>query len=63
MATIKGMHFSVSPQIFHNYNLSNACDRSYCDLINSEFNVLQSDVKSLAEIGNILNNELKTICQ
>ncbi len=63
MATMKGMHFSGSPEIFHNYNLSNACDRSYCDLINSEFNVLQSDVKPLTEIVHILNNELKTICQ
>ena len=43
--------------------LSSACDWSYCDLINSEFKVLQSDVKYLTEIVNILNNELKTICQ
>ena len=52
-----------SREIFHNYNLSSACDRSYCDLINSEIKVLQSDVKCLTEIVNILNNELKTICQ
>ncbi len=52
-----------SREIFRNYNLSSACDRSYCDLINSEIKVLQSDVKCLTEIVNILNNELKTICQ
>ena len=50
-------------EIFRNYNLSSACDGSYCDLINSEINVLQSDVKSLTEIVNILNYELKIICQ
>ena len=55
--------FEGSRETFHNYNLSSACDRSYCDLINSEINVLQSDLKSLTEIVNILNNELKTICQ
>ena len=52
-----------SREIFHNYNLSSACDRSYCDLINSEIKVLQSDVKCLTEIVNILNNELKTLFQ
>ena len=57
------LYVRASPEIFHNYALSSACDRSYCDLINSGIKVLQSDVKSLTEILNILNNELKTICQ
>ena len=63
MATVSGVYASASPEIFHHYTLSSASDRSYCDLINSEFKVLQSDVKYLTEIVNILNNELKTICQ
>ena len=63
MATVKVLYVVASPEIFHNYTLSSASDRSYCDLINGEIKVLQSDVKSLTEIVNILNNELKTICQ
>ncbi len=63
MATVKGCRIGASPEIFHNYTLSSASDRSYCDLINSEIKVLQSDIKSLTEIVNIFNNELKTICQ
>lgn len=62
MATANTLHVSGSPEIFRNHNLSSACDRSYCDLINSEIKVLQSDVKSLTEIVNVLNNELKTTC-
>ncbi len=63
MATVKVFYIGASPEIIPNYTLSSASDRSYCDLINSEIKVLQSDVKSLTEIVNILNNELKTICQ
>ncbi len=63
METVQVFYVIASPEIFHNYNLSSACDRSYCDLVNSEIKVLQSDVKSLTEIVNIFNNELKTICQ
>ena len=37
------------------------CDQSFCGLINSEIKVLQTEVKSLSETVNILNNELKTI--
>ncbi len=60
MATVRWMDLRGSSEIFRNYNLSRACDRSYCDLINSEIKVLQSDVKCLTEIVNILNNDLKT---
>ena len=35
-------------------------DRSYCELLNSEIQVLHNEVKSLTEIINILNSELKT---
>ena len=63
MATVSVLYVIASPEMFHIYTLSSASDRSNCDLINSEIKVLQSDVKSLTEIVNILNNELKTICQ
>jgi hypothetical protein len=35
-------------------------DRSYCELLNTEIQVLHNEVKSLTEIINILNSELKT---
>ena len=36
-------------------------DRSYCELLNSEIQVLHNEVKSLTEIINILNSELKKL--
>ena len=62
-ATANTLQVSCSPEICYNYNSSSTCYQSFCGLINSEIEVLQTEVKSLTEIVNILNNELKTISQ
>jgi len=35
-------------------------DSSYCELLNTELLILHNEVKSMTEIINILNSELKT---
>jgi hypothetical protein len=53
---------SDSPEKINNPSVSSVSDQLYCELLKSEIKVLHSEVKSLTEIINILNSELKIIC-
>jgi hypothetical protein len=52
-----------SPRTIENISVSGASDRQYCEQLKSENQVLHKEVKSLTEIVNLLNEELKTVCQ
>ena len=52
-----------SPCIIENISVSGTCDRQYCEQLQSENQVLHKEVNSLTEIINLLNEELKTVCQ
>jgi hypothetical protein len=52
-----------SPLKIENINVSGASDRQYCEQLKSEIQVLHKEVKSLTEIANLLNEELKAVCQ
>ena len=60
MATATTSHVICSSVYNPNYGESYVNDRSYCELLNIELQVLHNEVKSLNEIINISNSELKT---
>jgi len=52
-----------SPPEIENISVSSASDRQYCEQLKSKIEVLHKEVKSLTEIANLLNAELKAVCQ
>ena len=59
MATATTSHVSCSSVYSPSYGEISVNDRSYCELLNTELQVLHIEVKTLYEIINILNSELK----
>jgi hypothetical protein len=52
-----------SPHIIENISVSGISDRQYCEQLKSKIQVYHKEVKLLIEIINLLNEELKTVCQ
>jgi len=51
-----------SPLKIENISVSGTSDRQYCEQLKSEIQVLHKEVKSLTEIANLLNDDLKAVC-
>ena len=60
MATATNSHVSCSSVYIPSYGEIIVNDLPYCELLNTELQVLHNEVKSLNEIINISNSELKT---
>ena len=59
MAAMRHTHTSYPPSKSNKFSASSATDTFDCEYLRSEIYVLCSEVKSLTEIINILNSELK----
>lgn len=59
MAAATTCHVSCSSAFSDNYGESSINDHSYCEILKTEIQVLHNELKSLTEIINILNTELK----
>ena len=60
MANATTSHVRCSSVYSPNYWEISVNDLPYCELLNNELQVLHNEVKSLYEIINILNSELKS---
>jgi len=60
MATATTSHVSCSSVYSPSYGEFSVNDLSCCELLNTELQVLHNEAKSLNEIINILDSELKT---